>query len=125
MHESIVDRAVWEKIQQKRGKARKRVTNEGERNVLGCGLRRLRSLISLPFQPKGTPISVFQLFQLQGERGTCNATTTSALDFLEQVVLGEIRRLTRFASNMKPSFQGGDGSLPAAVINGLNSKRAS
>ena len=33
VHEPIVDRAVWEKIQQKRGKVRKRKTNEGEKNM--------------------------------------------------------------------------------------------
>ena len=33
VHESIIDRAVWEQVQQKRGKIRKRRTNDGERNM--------------------------------------------------------------------------------------------
>ena len=33
VHEPIIDRAVWEQVQQKRGKVRKRRTNEGEKNM--------------------------------------------------------------------------------------------
>ncbi len=33
VHEPIIDRATWEKIQEKRGNIRKRRTHEGERNM--------------------------------------------------------------------------------------------
>ena len=33
VHEPIIARAVWEKVQSKRGKMRKRRTNEGEKNM--------------------------------------------------------------------------------------------
>lgn len=33
VHEPIIDRTVWEQVQQKRGKIRKRRTNDGERNM--------------------------------------------------------------------------------------------
>lgn len=37
VHEPIIDRAVWEQVQQKRGKVRKRRTNEGEKICFpGC-----------------------------------------------------------------------------------------
>ena len=34
VHGPIIDRVTWEKVQQKRGKIRKRRTNEGEKNSL-------------------------------------------------------------------------------------------
>ena len=37
VHEPIIDRAVWEQIQEKRGKIRKRKTKEGDRNMF-CGI---------------------------------------------------------------------------------------
>ncbi|MEG1477873.1 MAG: recombinase family protein, partial [Oscillospiraceae bacterium] len=33
VHEAVIERATWEKVQQKRGKVRKRVTNECEKNM--------------------------------------------------------------------------------------------
>ena len=33
VHEPIIDRAVWEQVQQKRGTRRKRRTNDGEKNM--------------------------------------------------------------------------------------------
>ena len=40
----------------------------------------------------------------KGNRGTCTSTHYVRVDFLEQVVLGEIKRLTKFASRYEDDF---------------------
>lgn len=40
----------------------------------------------------------------KGDRGSCTSTHYVRVDFLEQVVLGEIRRLTKFASQFEDEF---------------------
>ena len=45
VHEPIVDRATWEKIQEKRGKPRKRKCQDGEKNMFSG----LRKQLTLPF----------------------------------------------------------------------------
>ena len=40
----------------------------------------------------------------KGNRGSCTSTHYVRVDFLEQVVLGEIRRLTKFASQFEDEF---------------------
>lgn len=40
----------------------------------------------------------------KGNRGTCTSTHYVRVDFLEQVVLGEIKRLTKFASRYEDGF---------------------
>ena len=47
---------------------------------------------------------VFQLFQLQGQPGRLPTTHYIRVDFLEQVLLQEIRRLTKFASRYEDEF---------------------
>lgn len=42
----------------------------------------------------------------KGNRGTCTSTHYIRVDFLEQVVLGEIRRLTKFASKYEDEQSG-------------------
>lgn len=126
VHEPIVDRAIWEKIQQKRGKVRKRVTNEGEKNMFSgllvcadCGHN-----LHYHFNQGNPDIKYFNCSNYKGNRGTCNATHYIRVDFLEQVVLGEIRRLTRFASKFETEFvKAVMGHSQQAVINGLNSKQ--
>ena len=68
VHEAIIERAVYEQVQQKRGKIRKRRTNNGEHNMFRpVGLRRLRQQPSLSFQSGQSGDQVFQLLQLQGQ----------------------------------------------------------
>jgi hypothetical protein len=106
VHEPIIDRAVWEQVQQKRGKIRKRCTNEGERNMFsgllvcadcGCNLH-------YHFNQKNHDIKYFNCSNYKGNRGTCDSTHYVRVDFLEQVVLGEIRRLTKFATQYEDLF---------------------
>lgn len=106
VHEPIIDRAVWEQVQQKRGKIRKRRTNDGERNMFSgllvcadCG-----SNLHFHFNQGNPEIRYFNCSNYKGNRGTCTSTHYVRVDFLEQVVLGEIRRLTKFASHYEDDF---------------------
>jgi site-specific DNA recombinase len=106
VHDPIVDRATWEKVQQKRGKIRKRKTNEGETNMFSgllvcadCGHN-----LHFHFNQGNPDIKYFNCSNYKGNRGTCTSTHYIRVDFLEQVVLGEIRRLTKFASKYEDEF---------------------
>jgi len=106
VHEPIIERSVWEKVQQKRGKIRKRKTNEGEKNIFSgllvcadCGHN-----LWFHFNQGNHAIKYFNCSNYKGNRGTCTSTHYIRVDFLEQVVLGEIRRLTRFASQFEDEF---------------------
>ena len=106
VHEAIIERAVYEQVQQKRGKIRKRRTNNGEHNMFsgllvcadcGCNLH-------FHFNQGNPEIKYFNCSNYKGNRGTCTSTHYVRVDFLEEVVLGEIRRLTKFASLYEDEF---------------------
>ncbi len=106
VHEPIIERAVFEQVQQKRGKIRKRHTHEGERNMFSgllvcadCGHN-----LHFHFNQGNPDIKYFNCSNYKGNRGTCTSTHYVRVDFLEQVVLGEIRRLTKFASQFEDEF---------------------
>lgn len=56
------------------------------------------------FNQKNHEIKYFNCQNYIGNRGTCKSTHYIRADFLEKVVLGEIRRLTRFASQYEEVF---------------------
>ena len=106
VHEAIIERAVYEQVQQKRGKIRKRRTNNGEHNMFSgllvcadCG-----SNLHFHFNQGNPEIKYFNCSNYKGNRGTCISTHYVRVDFLEEVVLGEIRRLTKFASLYEDEF---------------------
>ncbi len=106
VHEAIIERAVYEQVQQKRGKIRKRRTNNGEHNMFSgllvcadCG-----SNLHFHFNQGNPEIKYFNCSNYKGNRGTCTSTHYVRVDFLEEVVLGEIRRLTKFASRYEDEF---------------------
>ena len=106
VHEPIIERSVFEQVQQKRGKIRKRRTNEGEHNMFSgllvcadCG-----SNLHFHFNQGNPEIKYFNCSNYKGNRGNCTSTHYVRVDFLEQVVLGEIRRLTKFASLYEDEF---------------------
>ncbi len=106
VHEAIIDRATWEKIQEKRGKIRKRQTHEGERNLF-CGLLVCADCgnnLHFHFNQGNPEIEYFNCSNYKGNRGTCPSTHYIRADFLEQVVLAEIRRLTRFVCHYEKEF---------------------
>ncbi|MEM1486005.1 DUF4368 domain-containing protein [Oscillospiraceae bacterium PP1C4] len=106
VHQAVIDRASWEKVQSKRGKIRKRKTKEGEKNIFSgllicadCGHN-----LHYHFNQGNHEIKCFNCSNYKGNRGTCSSTHYVRVDFLEQVVLGEIRRLTKFASRYEDEF---------------------
>ena len=106
VHEAIIERAVYEQVQQKRGKIRKRRTNNGEHNMFSGLLVCADCSSNLHFHfNQGNPeIKYFNCSNYKGNRGTCTSTHYVRVDFLEEVVLGEIRRLTKFASLYEDEF---------------------
>ena len=106
VHEPIIERSVFEQVQQKRGKIRKRRTNEGEHNMFSGLLvcADCSSNLHLHFNQGNPEIKYFNCSNYKGNRGSCTSTHYVRVDFLEQVVLGEIRRLTKFASLYEDEF---------------------
>lgn len=85
---------------------RKRRTNNGEKNMFsgllvcadcGCNLH-------FHFNQGNPEIKYFNCSNYRGNRGTCASMHYVRVDFLEQVVLGEIRRLTKYASSYEDQF---------------------
>lgn len=106
VHTPIVERSIWEQVQEKRGKARKRKTNDGDTCMFSgllvcadCGHN-----LHFHFNQGNPDIKYFNCSNYKGNRGTCSSTHYVRVDFLEQVVLGEIRRLTKFASRYEAQF---------------------
>ena len=106
VHEPIIERAVFEQVQQKRGKMRKRQAKDGERSMFSgllvcadCG-----SNLHFHFNQGNPEIKYFNCSNYKGNRGTCGSTHYVRVDFLEQVVLGEIRRLTKYAGLYEDDF---------------------
>ena len=106
VHEPIIERAVWEKVQLKRGKVRKRKTDSGEKCMFSglivcadCG-----SNLWYHFNQLNPEIKYFNCSNYKGNRGTCTSTHYIRVEFLEQVVLGEIRRMIRYVTKYGESF---------------------
>ena len=106
-HEAIIDRATWERTQNKRKNIRKRKAFDGEVSIFSglitcadCG-----SNMNFHFNQRNHEICFFNCSNYKGNRGgTCESTHYIRVDFLEQVVLGEIRRLTKFATVYEDQF---------------------
>lgn len=108
VHEPIIDRNTFETLQLKRhSKIRRRKNSKGEVNMfsglLVCSDCKRR--LHYHFNQKNSDIEYFNCPGYNmGKRKDCTATHHVRVDFLEQVVLAEIRRLTRFASHYEDEF---------------------
>jgi len=76
VHEAIINRADFEKVQEKCGKVRKRKTNNGEKSLFfglvvcaDCG-----SNLWFHFNQKNHEITYFNCSNYKGNRGTCEST---------------------------------------------------
>jgi DNA invertase Pin-like site-specific DNA recombinase len=106
VHEPIIDRAVFERIQQTRKKVRKRANRDGKINMFSgkmvcadCGFN-----LNYHFNQGNHSIEYFNCSGYNSRRGDCSSTHYIRVDFLEQVVLQEIRRLTKFATKHETRF---------------------
>ncbi len=106
VHDPIIDRADFERIQQKRGTIRKRKNHDGEKNMFSgllvcadCG-----GNLNYHFNQGNHAIQYFNCANNNRNRKTCSSTHYIRVDFLEQVLLQEISRLTRFAGKYEDEF---------------------
>ncbi len=106
VHEPIISREDFERVQEKRGKARKRKTADGEANIFSgllhcadCG-----SNMNYHYNQRNHDIKYFNCGSNNTRRGNCTQTHYIRLDFLEQVIIQEIRRLTKFATQYEKQF---------------------
>ncbi len=106
VHPAIIERSIWEQVQEKRKKNRKRKTKDGDPCIFSgllvcadCGHN-----LHFHFNQGNPEIKYFNCSNYKGNRGTCGSTHYIRVDFLEQVVLGEIRRLTKYASRYENAF---------------------
>jgi DNA invertase Pin-like site-specific DNA recombinase len=106
VHDPIIDRAVWERIQEKRGKVRKRKTTGGEKNMFSGLLvcADCKSNLHFHFNQKNHDIKYFNCRGNNASRKTCDGTHYIRVDFLENVILQEIRRLTHYAIRHEAEF---------------------
>lgn len=103
---ALMPRELWERVQQQRAGVRRYKMKDGERNMFSgllvcadCGRN-----LHYHFNQKNPSITYFSCPNTKSERGTCTGTHYIRVDFLEQVVLGEIRRLTKFVSQYETQF---------------------
>lgn len=107
VHEPIRDRVTFERIQEMRGNLRRRNLSNGEHNMFSgllvcsdCGCK-----LGYHFNQKNPSIKYFNCpNNNKGKLKKCMSTHYVRVDFLEQIVLGEIRRLTRFAGKYEEEF---------------------
>ena len=106
VHEPIIDRESWDKVQQKRGKSKARKRQTGERNMFSgllvcstCG-----SNLNFHFNQRNNDIKYFNCQNYNNRGSTCDATHYIRTDFLEEVILSELRRITFFAQNYEEEF---------------------
>ena len=105
VHEPIIDRTIFETIQLRRGKTRKRTMANGEKNMFSGLLVCSDCGRNLHYHLNNRNIRFFSCPGYnQGKRKDCFSTHYVRVDFLEQVVLAEIRRLTRFACKYEDQF---------------------
>lgn len=105
VHEAIVERSMWESIQEMRRLTRKRKSSEGGTNLFSgllvcadCG-----SNLNFHFN-QGNPEIRYYNCANNNSRGSCDKTHYVRVDFLEEVVMGEIRRLMKFATKYEDEF---------------------
>jgi len=109
VHEAIIDRESFGRVQAMRGKVRNTRTNSGEHNMFSgllvcstCG-----SNLNFHFNQGNHDITYFNCltYNNRGKRKEfCDATHYIRTDFLEQVVLNDIARITAFTKHYEDEF---------------------
>ena len=107
VHEAIIDRPTWEKVQAlKAGTRRKRPTVTQEPSALS-GVMKCPSCggnLNLHFNQNNLDIKFFSCQNHNSGLRKCSSTHYIRLDFLEQVVLYEVHRLACFANEYENDF---------------------
>jgi len=105
VHDPIIDRASWEKVQRMRGTRKKRPKAQFERSILSgmlkcadCGTN-----LGYHFNQGNHEIKFFRCTNNNNSRG-CKKTHYLREDFIKQVVIQEVNRLTCFANKYEDDF---------------------
>ena len=107
VHESIIDRATWEKVQTiQKGTRRKKPTVTQEPSVFSGLLKcpECGGNLNFHFNQNNPDIKFFSCKNHNSGHRLCTKTHYIRLDFLEQVVLYEVRRLACFANENESDF---------------------
>ena len=107
VHEPVIDRTTWEKVQSiMKGTRRKRPSVSQEPSVFSGKLKcpECGGNLNFHFNQGNHDIKFFSCKNHNSGLRKCSSTHYIRLDFLEQVVLYEIHRLTAFASEYEHDF---------------------
>ena len=107
VHEAIIDRQTWEKVQAlQKGTRRKKPTVTQEPSVFSGLLKcpECGGNLNFHFNQNNHDIKFFSCQNHNSGYRKCSKTHYIRLDFLEQVVLYEIKRLACFASEYENDF---------------------
>ena len=111
VHEPIIDREVWQRVQDRYGKTRNKRTLKSEKSMfsglLSCST--CETNLGFHFNQGNPDITYFNCttYNNRGKaRGLCDSTHYIRTDFLEQVVLADIKRITSFAKHYEEEFLG-------------------
>ena len=107
VHESIIDRQTWEKVQAlQKGTRRKKTTVTQAPSVFSGLLKcpECGSNLNFHFNQNNHDIKFFSCQNHNSGYRKCSKTHYIRLDFLEQVVLYEVKRLACFASEYENDF---------------------
>jgi site-specific DNA recombinase len=107
VHEAIIDRQTWEKVQAlQKGTRRKKPTVTQEPSVFSGLLKcpECSGNLNFHFNQNNHDIKFFSCQNHNSGYRKCSKTHYIRLDFLEQVVLYEVKRLACFASEYENDF---------------------
>ena len=107
VHEAIIDRQTWEKVQAlQKGTRRKKPTITQEPSVFSGLLKcpECGGNLNFHFNQNNHDIKFFSCQNHNSGYRKCSKTHYIRLDFLEQVVLYEVKRLACFASEYENDF---------------------
>ena len=107
VHEAIIDRQTWEKVQAlQKGTRRKKPTVTQEPSVFSGLLKcpECGGNLNFHFNQNNHDIKFFSCQNHNSDYRKCSKTHYIRLDFLEQVVLYEVKRLACFASEYENDF---------------------
>ena len=107
VHEAIIDRQTWEKVQAlQKGTRRKKPTVTQEPSVFSGLLKcpECGGNLNFHFNQNNHDIKFFSCQNHNSGYRKCSKTHYIRLDFLEQVVLYEVKRLACFASEYENGF---------------------
>ena len=108
VHEPIIDRDTWERVQVIKSKTKRRAPKpeNGEKNMF-CDLLYCADCGSKLWYNVNHPNNAIQYFNCsnyRGNRGTCESTHYIRADSIEQVVLMELRTLANFLESDEERF---------------------